>query len=134
MKRQKRKLTIGDRTYWVSVGHRHDVDTSESGTRCYRNCVDILMFRSEHARASSLRIIFAGRPGHAVGDGINPSGIVIRWLGWDDETSMPAGVRPGRYDEDARRESSRHATFTTATPSASNSSFVASSSKRSGTS
>lgn len=92
VKPRARKLVVGDRAYWFSVGHLHDVDRSSGGPPTYRGCRERVMIRRDLPRAAPLIITFIGGSGRGVGDGLNPSGIVIRWVEEWDESSIPPGV------------------------------------------
>lgn len=92
MRNRARKLVVDERVYRFSVRHLHDVVDSSSGARVYRECRERLTIRREGARAAPLTITFVGRPGHGVGDGVNPSGMVIRWMDDAYESSIPHGV------------------------------------------
>lgn len=83
MREATRKLRVGPRTYFWRVRHAH----GESGAPC----TDLLSLRSDAARSAPLFIAFTGGPGRAVGDGMNPNGIVIRWME-DNESSIPQGA------------------------------------------
>lgn len=89
---RRRKLVVDDRVYWFSVRHLHDVDGSSAGAPKYRGCRERLVIRRDEAGASPLIVTFVGGPDGSVGDGVNPSGIVIRWLDDWDESSIRRGV------------------------------------------
>ena len=92
MKSRARKLVVDDRTYWFRVRHLHDVDESRGGASEYRNCRERLTIQRDERGAAPLTIVFVGGPGRGVGDGMNPSGVVIRWADDWDESSIPRGV------------------------------------------
>jgi hypothetical protein len=91
MREETRKLRVGPRTYFWRVRHTHGASGAP--------CTDTLRIRSDAPRSAPLFIAFTGGPGRAVGDGINPNGIVIRWMLDNDPQAEPPAVlnlhRPG---------------------------------------
>jgi|SRR5690606_760403 len=83
MREQTRKLRVGPRTYFWRVLHRHGADGAP--------CTDLLSLRSDAPRSAPLLIAFPGGPGRLVGDGMNPNGVVIRWM-FEDEPFLSQGV------------------------------------------
>ena len=92
MKTRARKLVVDRRTYRYAVRHQHDVITSPGEPPRYVGCRERLTVRLDEPAARPLTIVFVGGPDHGVGDGRNPSGLVIRWLDDWDEGSVPPGV------------------------------------------
>lgn len=91
MREETRKLRIGPRTYFWRVRHAHGASGAP--------CTDLLSIRSDAPRSAPLFIAFTGGPGRTVGDGMNPNGIVIRWMEDNDPRAEPPAVlnlhRPG---------------------------------------
>ena len=85
MREQTRKLRVGPRTYFWRVLHRHGADGAP--------CTDLLSLRSDAPRSAPLLIAFPGGPGRLVGDGMNPNGVVIRWMFEDEPRALLATPR-----------------------------------------
>lgn len=88
-----RKLIVDDEAFWFSVRHEHGMRSPEAETPPRDSCRERLAIWRDGRRKGSLVVTFVGGEGRVVGDGVNPSGVVVRWLGYlDGSGAVPHGV------------------------------------------
>ena len=70
-----RRLGVGDKTFFYSVGHEHDVERTDGQANRYHDCREVVSLRVP-GTAGRLLITFRAGEGRLVSDGILPGGAV----------------------------------------------------------